>query len=354
MNHPTIANSTGTAASAVPLAFVPPLEAQTATLEGMPEQEPQPREPENDAVMDVMVFFVGLYLFKLWLSDKADALMGDPHPKAFPGAFTCPKRLFWLGGVVSVIIVFFETAGEYALGISAEQSTVSAIALLAWVAAAFVEELIFRGIGGNTIDPAARQEYILATHGMALPMTANPDEIEITEDGAVHATGSAAAVIKSEDVDPEVATQQDSEDEPEAYEEVEIKPASTKRLWTGFLIWTLMFITLHPHLWEFNLAEKEDLSAETLRSLGLDPEDEDASLSWSDRFAYAELEWHLDSALAWWSTLILVVNSLFWFWLRFHPMNTKRSLLPCIVGHVASNVAVFVVKLFQGHVVGIW
>jgi uncharacterized protein len=51
----------------------------------------------------------------------------------------------------------------------------------------------------------------------------------------------------------------------------------------------------------------------------------------------------------WW-TAILFVNSLWWYAVRFMPQNKNKSLLPCFAGHIASNLAVFVIKLAQGYV----
>lgn len=55
-----------------------------------------------------------------------------------------------------------------------------------------------------------------------------------------------------------------------------------------------------------------------------------------------------------WSLLILFANSLWFYSLRFLRWNPTRSLLPCFVAHISSNLAVFLVKLVQGHVTGLW
>lgn len=53
-----------------------------------------------------------------------------------------------------------------------------------------------------------------------------------------------------------------------------------------------------------------------------------------------------------WSLLILFINSIWFYVLRFAPINKHRSLIPCFAAHIASNVGVFFVKLAQGHVSG--
>ncbi len=60
-------------------------------------------------------------------------------------------------------------------------------------------------------------------------------------------------------------------------------------------------------------------------------------------------EWTF-TAKAWFSTSILLANSLWFYALRFGPWNPKRSLFPCMLAHAASNLGVFFVKLAQGYV----
>ncbi|MGA1204462.1 MAG: type II CAAX prenyl endopeptidase Rce1 family protein [Opitutales bacterium] len=60
------------------------------------------------------------------------------------------------------------------------------------------------------------------------------------------------------------------------------------------------------------------------------------------------------NAKAGWSLLILFLNSLWFYTVRFFKWNPLRSLLPCFAAHIASNAAVFLVKLAQGHVTSLW
>lgn len=55
-----------------------------------------------------------------------------------------------------------------------------------------------------------------------------------------------------------------------------------------------------------------------------------------------------------WTLLLLFLNAIWFYSLRFARWNPQRSLLPCFAAHIASNIAVFVVKLAQGHVTGLW
>lgn len=54
---------------------------------------------------------------------------------------------------------------------------------------------------------------------------------------------------------------------------------------------------------------------------------------------------------AFFTTGILLANSLWFYALRFAPWNKNRSLFPCMLAHAASNFGVFVVKWVQGFII---
>lgn len=54
---------------------------------------------------------------------------------------------------------------------------------------------------------------------------------------------------------------------------------------------------------------------------------------------------------AFFTTGILLANSLWFYALRFAPWNKNRSLFPCMLAHAASNLGVFAVKWVQGFVI---
>lgn len=54
---------------------------------------------------------------------------------------------------------------------------------------------------------------------------------------------------------------------------------------------------------------------------------------------------------AFFTTGILLANSLWFYALRFGPWNKNRSLFPCMLAHAASNLGVFAVKLVQGFII---
>lgn len=69
--------------------------------------------------------------------------------------------------------------------------------------------------------------------------------------------------------------------------------------------------------------------------------------------AWYEFTFKLDAKSAW-TLLLLFINSLWFYTLRFWPGNSQGSLIPCIAAHISSNIGVFVVKLLQGHVEGLY
>ena len=196
----------------------------------------------------IAVFAGALYLFKLWWDDLRAAEAGQPNPKALPGA----SRALWISAVGALALVLVETAGELALGVSAEQTDVTVLFLLAMIGAGILEEVIFRG-------------YLV-----------------------VQGKGPRVLIFSM----------------------------------VGF---SLLFALLH---YQYYSAIPEDGT-------------------WRD------LQFKLD-AKAFWSLLLLFVNSLWFYYMRFSRWNPSNSLLPCFVAHVSSNVGVFLVKLVQGHVSGLY
>ena len=92
---------------------------------------------------------------------------------------------------------------------------------------------------------------------------------------------------------------------------------------------SLIFGLLHDFLWSYTI-----------------PEDAE---SWE--FWKASLELNL-SLKGWFSFTLVLLNS-FWFYaVRFLPQNPERSLLPCFIAHAVSNLGVYVVKASQGFVEG--
>jgi len=83
----------------------------------------------------------GVVLY-LWTSDYKQGREGKG---AFPGATPVPVRVLWIAGIGGLILTLLETAGEWMLGLTAEQTELAAIAILPLMSAAIIEEIIFRG-----------------------------------------------------------------------------------------------------------------------------------------------------------------------------------------------------------------
>jgi membrane protease YdiL (CAAX protease family) len=87
-----------------------------------------------------------LYLAKLWRDDLRAAKAGRPQRAALPGATPASPLSVTIAIAGALVLVAVETAGEFALGISAEQSRMTWLfALYSIAAAPIIEELIFRG-----------------------------------------------------------------------------------------------------------------------------------------------------------------------------------------------------------------
>lgn len=83
---------------------------------------------------------IALVILYFWRSDwKAGRTNG------FPGASGAPGKLLLIAGVGGVGLTLLETLGESLLGLTAEQSELAAFSIVPLLAAAVVEELVFRG-----------------------------------------------------------------------------------------------------------------------------------------------------------------------------------------------------------------
>jgi hypothetical protein len=182
---------------------------------------------------------------KWWFDDWRADRKGTPRPGAFPGATPADGRALGLAVLGAVTLLAIETGGEYALGISGQQSRITALFGIYTLAAAFLEELIFRGY------------LVVENRG---------------------------------------------------------RPA----LWAGVVTASALFALLHPFLW---------------------------------RWEEGALVWQFDRKAVF-STAMAFAGSLWFYTVRFWPLNPRRSLLPCIAAHAAKNLGVFAIKGAQGFVSG--
>jgi len=90
----------------------------------------------NNPLLLLGLIGVATYLAKGWWDDERAA---NPTGRTFKTKAT------YLAVLGSLLLLGCETVGEYALGIVEEQRTITALFALYTLAAAFIEELIFRG-----------------------------------------------------------------------------------------------------------------------------------------------------------------------------------------------------------------
>lgn len=80
-----------------------------------------------------------------WRDDFRGAARGQPNARAFPGATPASGRLIAVAVGGALLLLAIETGGEQALGLTTQQSHVTVLFAFYTLAAAFIEELIFRG-----------------------------------------------------------------------------------------------------------------------------------------------------------------------------------------------------------------
>lgn len=101
----------------------------------------------ENPVFVLLMIGVGVYVTWLWRQDllahRPQAGTG-PGPM-LPGATPAPARAIWLAAAGALLIVAGETWGELALGLADEQSRITVLFGCYTLAAAIIEEIIFRG-----------------------------------------------------------------------------------------------------------------------------------------------------------------------------------------------------------------
>ena len=193
------------------------------------------------------LILAGALVARWWLNDYRAARRGAPHPRAWPGATPASAPALFVAAGGALILLAAETGGEHVLGLTAQQSRMTGLFGLYTLAAAFVEEVIFRGY--LVIDNRGRGALIAGMIGAS----------------------------------------------------------------AGFAL-------LHPFLW-----------------------------------AWREGAWHLAGGTkAWFSTAAVFAGSLWFYAVRFSPLNPTRSLLPCVAAHATKNLGVIAIKYAQGFVDGWW
>lgn len=199
---------------------------------------------DNPTLVAAMIAASG-FLFHLWLSDLRAFRAGRPNPRALPGAVPCERQAALVAIAGTLLLLAAETGGETMLGISDQQSKVTILWSAYTLAAAFMEEVAFRGflvVGGR----------------------------------------------------------------------------GRRVLWGSITAFSLLFALVHPFLWE-----------------------------WKD----GGLVLHF-TIKGWFSTGMAFAGSLWFYTVRFFPLNPRHSLIPCIAAHLTKNLGVFGLKAALGFVSG--
>ena len=93
----------------------------------------------------LLLIAAAVYVAKLWRDDCREALAGRPNPRALPGATPAPRRAVAIAVLGALALLMLETWGEIRLGIVGEQSRLTVLFGAYTLAAAVIEEVIFRG-----------------------------------------------------------------------------------------------------------------------------------------------------------------------------------------------------------------
>lgn len=115
----------------------------------------------SDIWMSLAYFALGAYFFWEWIGDYKKNKNGEELKNPFPGIGQSSRLPVLFGIIGALLLVGLETGGEYALGIAAEQKTIAAHFFLAMTAAAFVEELIFRGYLADFLTNKVHNSFLV-------------------------------------------------------------------------------------------------------------------------------------------------------------------------------------------------
>lgn len=124
------------------------------------------------------------YVAKLWLDDYCAAARGTPTRAALPGATPASINAIALAVLGSLALLALETAGESALGLTEQQSQMTVLFGLYTLAAAFGEELIFRGF--LVIERRGRAKLIAGIVGASVLFAALHPFLWQWRDGTLH------------------------------------------------------------------------------------------------------------------------------------------------------------------------
>ncbi len=101
---------------------------------------------QDDILYSLATFAAGAYLFYIWCGDCSYfRANGADRKGAFAGARPASLKAVAIAVVCALALLGLQMFGENELGFASEQTKVGIFALFSWMAAAFLEELVFRG-----------------------------------------------------------------------------------------------------------------------------------------------------------------------------------------------------------------
>lgn len=100
----------------------------------------------NDSpILALLMIAAGVYVTRIWVEDMRAAESGQPIRGGLPGAFWSNRRAITIAVAGALVILAAETWGEIALGLDQEQSEMTVLFGIYTLAAAIIEEILFRG-----------------------------------------------------------------------------------------------------------------------------------------------------------------------------------------------------------------
>ncbi len=122
---------------------------------------------DDNPVLLVLVIVAGGYFGSMWLEDYRASRAGTAvASNPLPGATPAPLSASAIAALGALALLAAETLGEIALGISDEQSTMTAWFALYSLVAAFIEEIVFRGY--LVVDKRGRVALIAGALGASV------------------------------------------------------------------------------------------------------------------------------------------------------------------------------------------
>jgi membrane protease YdiL (CAAX protease family) len=132
-----------------------------------------------------------MMIARWWLDDFRANARGQPNPRLFPGAMPTSTRAVLMAVAGAGLLLAVETGGENVLGLTAQQSHMTGLFGLYTLAAAFAEELIFRGY--LVVENHGRGALLAGVVGASIGFAVLHPFLWDWRDGALHFQGGAKA-----------------------------------------------------------------------------------------------------------------------------------------------------------------